>query len=116
MLQYNFTKMFRLRGIEEPYYFLRKHGFSHNFTHRIANNKINSFSLEHLEKICTLLGCTPNDLLDWIPKKEDKQADKHPLSALRKEINAVDLPALLREIPLNKMSELQTIMEKMKHP
>ena len=79
-----------------------------------TKNKINMFSLEHLEKICMLLGCTPNDLLDWAPQKEDEAVAKHPLSALRREIKEVDLPVLLRELPLNKLGELQTMIEQLR--
>ncbi|MBI4945957.1 MAG: helix-turn-helix transcriptional regulator [Bacteroidetes bacterium] len=114
MLQYNLTKIFQSRGIEKPYAFLKKQGFSHNLAHRIAQNKIDMLSLEHLEKLCTLLSCTPNDLLDWFPKKEDETAARHPLNALRRAITTVDLPAFLRETPLHKLQELQTMLDQLR--
>lgn len=115
MLQYNFTKIFHSRGIEKPYYFLKKQGFSHNLAHRISKNKIDAFSLEHLEKMCTLLSCTPNDLLEWFPKIDNETTAKHPLSVLRKTINVVNLPNLLREMPLEQLGELQTMIEQVKN-
>lgn len=112
MLHYNFTKIFRLREIENPYPHLRKQGFSHNISHRISKNKINSFSLEHLEKICKLLGCTPNDLLEWTPEKGEELLANHPLAALKQELKGVNLLGFLRTMPLHQLSELQNMINK----
>ena len=114
MLQYNFTKVFASRGIDNPYRFLKKEGFTHSLAHRIARNKTDKLFLEHLEKLCMLLYCTPNDLMDWYPKMDSVTARKHPLSALKKELRTMDVTTLLRETPLDKLDELQSMIEKLK--
>lgn len=114
MLFYNFRRVFAQREIENPYRFLMKHGFSHNLAHRVSQNDINRFSLEHLERICFLLRCTPHDILEWRPKKDGEAEKGHPLNALRKDIAPVNLRDYLRSLPLDKLAEAQKLIGELK--
>lgn len=112
MLQYNFSKIFRLKGIDKSTYFLRKQGFSKNLASRIATDKVKMLSLAQIEKLCTLLGCTPHDTMVWIPEKEDTSTEKHPLSALRKEPQeSEDILSRLHKMPLKQLKEIRAIIE-----
>ena len=111
MLHYNIGRIFKARNIENPYSWLVKHGLSPNLAHRVANNKLDRLALHHMETICVLLHCTPNDLIDWSPK--DKKADfsEHPLSGLQKEYKFLDFKNLVKKIPLEKMDELEQMLK-----
>ena len=71
MLTFNFSRIFKARGIDKPFSYLVKVGYSDNFATRIVNNRIKRLDLADLEKLCELLQCTPNDLLEWIPESKD---------------------------------------------
>ena len=42
MLTFNFTRIFKARGIDKPFSYLVKVGYSDNFATRIVNNRIKS--------------------------------------------------------------------------
>lgn len=96
MLYYNLTRLFKLRGIDRPYYFLRKHGFAHIMSHKMAKNEIKQFRVSQIENLCGILHCLPNDLYDW---KDDgkKSADNH-LAALRRDMTEANLKQVLGEL------------------
>ena len=114
MLFYNFKRMFALRDISKPYTFLKRHGFSHSYAHRIANNDVDSLSMYHLEKLCLIFSCTPNDLIAWKPKNEKENHADNPLRALQKETKKVDIRGLISKMPLDKIDELHQLIEGLK--
>jgi len=112
MLYYNFTRLFKARGIDKPFSYLVSHGYSGNFATRIANNRLDNLRLKDLERLCELLNCTPNDLLSWIPDKQDASVDSHPLSPLKRKDNVVHLTKLLNSLPLDKLTEIENLIKK----
>lgn len=83
MLSLNLTPIFKMRGIEKPYTFLVKAGLSPNTATSILNNKTRTFRLDHIELLCDVLVCEPNDLLAWTPEKDRIYPDNHPLAKLK---------------------------------
>lgn len=83
MLSLNLTPIFQVRGIDKPYSFLVKAGFSPHSATNILNNKTRIFRLDHVELLCKTLFCEPNDLLLWTPEKETDYAENFPLSKLK---------------------------------
>ncbi len=47
-------------------------GYSANITSRLRKNDY--VSMESVEKICKALGCTANDIVEFIPDKEEAAA------------------------------------------
>ena len=84
MIQYNFDRIFKARGIERPFSFLRKSGFSDNFATRVKNNRVARLELKYIEKLCLVLKCTPNDLMEWDPDDNNKIDPSHPLNQIKK--------------------------------
>jgi len=84
MLTLNLKPIFKARGIERPYSYLVKSGFNSHTAHNLLNNKTISFQLRHIDKLCSLLICTPNDLLVWTPNRNEVMAGNHPLTSLKK--------------------------------
>ncbi len=112
MLTFNFSRIFKARGIDKPFSYLVKAGYSGNLATRIANNRIYRIDLVYLEKLCELFQCTPNDLLEWIPESKDKTNDKHPLVSIRRSDTVVQLTQILNSIPLDKLSEIESMIKK----
>ncbi len=112
MLRFNFTHLFKARGIDRPYNFLVKTGYSTNFATKIANNRIKRLDLEKIEKLCELFQCTPNDVIEWIPSKENKNNKAHPLFPLKQSDKVIELTKLMNSIPVNKLEEIETIINK----
>ena len=103
MLTFNFSRIFKARGIDKPFSYLVKTGYSDNFATRIVNNRIKRLDLADLEKLCELLQCTPNDLLEWIPEGKDKTNDKHPLISIKRSDKVIQLTQILNSVPLDKL-------------
>jgi len=112
MLTFNFSRIFKARGIEKPFSYLVRVGYSDNFATRIVNNRIKRLDLTDLEKLCELLQCTPNDLLEWIPESKDKTNDKHPLISIMRSDKVVQLTQILNSVPLDKLSEIESVIKK----
>ena len=112
MLTFNFSRIFKARGIDKPFSYLVKVGYSDNFATRIVNNRIKRLDLGDLEKLCELLQCTPNDLLEWIPESKDKINDNHPLISIKRNDKVVQLTQILNSVPLDKLSEIESVIKK----
>ena len=83
MLNINLTPIFAIRGIEKPFTYLVQNGFTRHSANLLINSKNRVFRLDHIEKLCELLVCEPNDLLTWIPNPKQKYSDNFPLMKLK---------------------------------
>jgi DNA-binding Xre family transcriptional regulator len=112
MLSYNFTRILRSRGVDKPFSYLVKHGFSDNFSSRIANNRVSRLNLSEMEKLCELFHCTPNEIMEWIPGSSDIENINHPLYPLKRSNKVVELTKMLNSIPLDKLNDIENIIKK----
>jgi DNA-binding Xre family transcriptional regulator len=112
MLAFNFSRIFKARGIDRPFSYLVKAGYSGNFATRIVNNRIKRLELTVIEKLCVLLKCTPNDMLEWIPESNDKINNNHPLISIKRSDKVVQLTQILNSVPLDKLSEIESVIKK----
>jgi DNA-binding Xre family transcriptional regulator len=110
MLTFNFTRIFKSRGIDKPFSYLVKLGYSDNYATRIVNNKIERLTLKDIEKLCELFQCTPNDFLEWIPGSNDLKNENHPLSSLKRSDKVVQLTKILNSVPLDKLADIETMI------
>ena len=116
MLKYNFDRIFKARGIERPFTYLRKAGFSDNFATKVKNNKVNRLNLEPMERLCILLRCTPNDLMEWVPDNKQTIDKSHPINIIKKSEKVVDITRTLNSVPLGKLEEIEKLInEKLKN-
>ena len=112
MLTFNFSRIFKARGIDKPFSYLVKLGYSDNFATRIVNNRMQRLNLTDVEKLCELFQCTPNDLLEWIPENKDKTNDKHPLITIKRSDKVVQLTQILNSVPLDRLNEIENMIKK----
>jgi DNA-binding Xre family transcriptional regulator len=83
MLYLHSAPIFAARGIKRPYSFLIKAGFTHHAAKIILNGNTRIFRLDHIEDLCRVLVCEPNDLLAWKPDQNVQYAAHNPLEKLR---------------------------------
>ena len=112
MLSFNFNRVFKARGINKPFSYLVRAGYSDNFATRIVNNRIKRLDLTDLEKLCELFRCTPNDFLEWIPESKDKTNENHPLISTMRGDKVVELTQLINSVPLEKLMEIENVIRK----
>jgi len=114
MLKYNFERIFRAKGIDKPFAFLKQAGFSDNFASKVKNSRVNRLSLDLLERLCLSFGCTPNDFMEWIPSKGQTSGQYHPIHELKRSEKIVDLTKTLHSLPLSKLEELDRLINEKK--
>jgi hypothetical protein len=82
-------------------------GFNNHTAHNLLNAKTRSLRLDHIEIICLLLKCTPNDILGWKPHKNIVSTDKLPLSKLQViESKTFDIKTTLMDLTLDELKFL----------
>lgn len=102
--------MFKARAIERPYSFLVKSGFVPFTAHKYKNGKVEHIRLDHIEKLCTTLHCTPNDIFEWVPNDLlDDRAD-HPLQKIRRREKKIEISKLLSKMSLEKLEEIEAMI------
>jgi DNA-binding Xre family transcriptional regulator len=111
MLTFNFTRVFKSRGIDKSFSYLVKSGYSGNFATRIANNRIEKLNLKDIERLCILLQCTPNDLLEWIPGSKDLNTGDHPVNKIKRSDKVVQLTQILNKVPLDKLNDIESMIK-----
>jgi DNA-binding Xre family transcriptional regulator len=114
MLTYNLSRIFKSRGINRPTTFFLKLGFSSGTASKYANSKMNSLYLYSIEKICVLLNCTPNDLLEWTPDKAEDDNKNHPLYNLKKSDKATQVNQLIHTLSFSQLEKLEEIIQNIK--
>lgn len=109
MLNLNLLPIFKARGIERPYSFLVKAGLTSHTANSLLNSKTRIFRLDHIEKLCLILKCEPNDLLVWHPGKNEVIADNHPMIRLKHDgSTALDLKETLSKMSYRELKSLST--------
>ena len=107
MLVLNLQPIFTARGIEKPYTFLVKNGFTYHSAHYLLNSKTRAIKLDHIEQLCQILLCEPNDLLLWIPDKDTITQPNNPLQKLRNNPGTQrDLKKALSGVPYSQLKEI----------
>ena len=112
MLIYNLERIYKARGIENPYAFFRSNGFSESFSAKLKRGKATGMKLSTLERVCEMLHCTPHDLLEWKPDKNSRISKDHPLQILHSKNKPPDISGLLHTVPLEKIKEIDELLKK----
>lgn len=114
MLYLNVSEICRTRQIERPYSFLVKAGISPHVASDIVNGHSRSIRLDHIEKLCEILHCEPNDLLVYKPNSNNKLVETHPLNKLIPKNMDFDWQQTLRTMPLEQLKEVAEFLNKPK--
>ncbi|MGL2965503.1 helix-turn-helix domain-containing protein [Flavobacterium sp. XGLA_31] len=114
MLSLNVTEICKIRQIERPYTFLVKAGISPHTANDIVNGYSRAIRLDHIEKLCEILHCEPNDLLAFKPSANVKITDNHPLNKLIPKQSEFDWQQTLKTLPLEQLKEVADFINKPK--
>lgn len=113
MLKYNIKQISSNRQIKYPVGFLTKAGFTPQTASRIVNNKFTSLTPAQIEKLCLALHCTPNDLMQWSPDPKT-ESNNHPMQALIRDEEDLQILNLTANIPIDKLKEFYTKANELK--
>src|SRR6476620_2140034 len=106
MLFFNFSRIFKLKGIERPFTYLTARGYSATTATKLANNRVEEINVVRLEKFCRDFNCTPNDVLDFRQNPKDPLPKDHALNALTKaEISSAILEKI-NALPMDKIQQI----------
>lgn len=106
MLKLSLRRLFSERGISQPSNYLMKLGIPRHTAHRILSGEHTHLHFRHVETLCKALVCTPNDLLEYIPGKEDALPEKHPLKSLKRQSDPFNWLQKTGSIPLSELQQL----------
>ncbi len=109
-MNYDFKRVFQARGIDRPFSFLKKVGFSDNFAVKVNQNKVVRLDLKHMEQLCLQLRCTPNDFMVWVPENGQKVDAEHPLQEIKRNDEQVEITQMLSKIPLGKLASIKKLI------
>ena len=110
MLKFSLDRIFKAKGIDKPFTFLINQDLSDNFATKLKNDKVKSIGLKQLEKLCIAFRCTPNDLLDWHPDKNDSFDKDHPLHTVTKSTKVMDMRNIFHSIPMDEIEEIESFI------
>src|SRR6266581_5042446 len=107
MIALNIFQLCRLRGIKNPLTTLRKAGISQKVAFKYLKGEKHTLVIKHIEILCKLLNCAPNELFTWQP---DSKADDIPTHLLQV-IHQKALPDVHQRLNSMKVDELRVWME-----
>ena len=107
MITLQIRELCELRGFKAPLRALMKSGISQRVSQGYLEGKKKNLSLKHVERLCTLLRCTPNDLFAWTPDSEAENYAENPLQKIRQQ----PMPALQKVIGTLTLEEVRKRLE-----
>lgn len=114
MLKLNLDRIFRVKGIDKPNQYLQKIGNSPVYASNLVREKVTSIKFYKLEQMCIKFNCTPNDLFDYIPNKQNPLEPTHALHSISKTDAISEVNKLLHELPLEKIEQLYELLRQNK--
>ncbi len=114
MLRFNPRRVFRLRGIKNDQTFMQKNGFVRSTASNLLNGYQRHVKDVHVERLCLLLHCTPNDLYDWTPDANTLTPEDHPIHALKRGELPKDITEIVKNLPLDKLDKVEALLQQLK--
>src|SRR6266487_3336489 len=107
MIALNIFQLCRLRGIKSPLTALRKAGISQKVAFKYLKGEKHTLVIKHIEILCKLLNCTPNELFTWQPDSKTDDIPTHTLQVICQKA----LPDVHQRLNSMKVDELRVWME-----
>jgi DNA-binding Xre family transcriptional regulator len=115
MLHFNVMRVMNLRGIHQPWVFMVKNGFIRSTANNFYNGNVKEIKVEHIEKLCLLLNCTPSDLFEWHSDETSPAlTENQALKSLIREKSAPTITEIVRDLPIEKMEEIGKLLDRIK--
>ena len=110
MLYFNVKHIFRARQIDNPYTYLVRAGFSAHAAAKITGQNARVLRLDHIERLCEILHCQPNDLITYAPGSNRKLPKEHPLQDLLYKETNLEWKEVLKTMPLSQLEEISKLI------
>jgi DNA-binding Xre family transcriptional regulator len=118
MLKISVHPLLHFRGVKPSVKYLQKQGLPYHTARHIFADHMCYFNLSTIEKLCTALHCTPNDLIFYTPSKETVPPD-HPLHTLNLERFRDEINEGLQQLDANEVElekeQVRSLLEKKKN-
>ena len=72
-----------------------------------------SIKNNHLELICELLNCEPNDLYEWNPSNKAESIESHPLKELQRTDSTQKFSEMMKTIPLERLDDVKNMLSEL---
>lgn len=106
MITLNIARIAAIKGVQQPYTFLVKHGFTPQMTKSLLSGRSKRLHFGHLEKLCRLFRCEPYDLFDYRPDSGGLQTEHDRLAFLAKPAAPANFQQLIAQLSLKEMEAL----------
>ncbi len=83
MIRLRIKSLMKEKGVKAPFKKMVALGISHSIAHDYMSGKKKWILIEHVETLCLLLHCRPNDLFEWLPDDTMQDDPRHPLQQLK---------------------------------
>src|SRR5688572_15400896 len=113
MIYFNFSRIFKLKGIDRPFSYLTARGYSASYATKLSSNRVLEINLPRLEKFCRDFNCTPNDILDFRQNVNDPLPQGHALHSLTKEQISNEIAVKINTLPIDKIQQIHDIIKNM---
>ena len=113
MIFFNFSRIFKLKGITRPFSYLVNNGYSAGYATKLTNDRVQEINLDRLEKFCRDFNCTPNDILDFRPNAKDNLAKDHALYTLTKPELNTEIVNKINAMSAEKIQQIHDIIKNM---
>lgn len=114
MLQLRVRFLLDSKGIPNPYNYLIRIGFTPNIATRILNRKMEHIRISQINRLCTALICTPDDLFEWTPGKDETLSPDHPLQALIRNDTPFNIIGKISHLSMDQLKEVEQFISKIK--
>jgi len=112
MMTLNIQRIAKLRGVERPYTFLVRQGFTNHSAKKLLSGQVRRLDLVHLEKLCRVFLCEPHDLLDYTRSAKEVMASTDHLGFLAKPKMEGDMQAMMSRMTMKEVEALSQDMAK----
>jgi DNA-binding Xre family transcriptional regulator len=114
MLVFNLKTVMQARQIERPYSFLVKAGISPHSANDLLHSQTRTFRLDHIEKLCEILHCEPNDLIAFKPNNTQKLQENHALNKFIQKEETFDWQETIKTMPITQLKEIGKFLNQAK--
>jgi len=106
MITLNIPRIATLKGVQRPYTFLVKNGFTPQTAKDLIAGRVRRLDFAHLEKLCRLFRCEPYDLYDYAPTPNAQVHGEDHLAFLTKPKVDQGIQSLIAGLTVKQMESL----------
>ncbi|MES2620053.1 MAG: helix-turn-helix transcriptional regulator [Bacteroidota bacterium] len=112
MLAFNLRNVLKMKGIDEPYPWLRKRAISDDIIKRYLSGKVVKVDMRHLEIFCYDLNLRPNDFFIWQPDRHTRDIENHALQEIRSDQPLPDVDSIAKKLSTKSLRKLEEAARK----